>query len=142
MGIGNYFNLDFFAQTKDGVISSANLADSGVILSNSKDIPSWINTANKSLTTLYIKNNGEMDIVKVIDLNTVTDLKTAISGINVYSTLADIKQEGYFGSELTDTWHSFLGIRKGKLIYVGAKCGFEGMPKLCRSLGLEKMYQG
>ena len=35
--------------------------------------------------------------------------------------------ESYFGDELYDTWHGFLGLRAGKLVDVAIEGGFDAM---------------
>ena len=45
--------------------------------------------------------------------------------------------ESYFGDELYDTWHGFLGLRAGKLVYVAMKCGFD---KMCWALAAIGIY--
>ena len=65
----------------------------------------------------------------------------AVSGIPIIKnaqriTLDEIKQEGYFGNELYDTWHGFLGIRHGKLVYVAMKCDFGSMVWNLVALGI------
>lgn len=135
--VRNYFNLDFFAVLKDGVISAGNLADCGIILSQSKDMPTWINTSRKQLSTIYVLNDGSVGQVKTNDLTKIKNLKTAISGIPVYPKVGmnAIKEEGYFGNELYNTSHSFLAIRQNKLVYVGTSCGFESMASIFEGLG-------
>ena len=49
----------------------------------------------------------------------------------------ETKVESYFGDELYDTWHGFLGLRAGKLVYVAMKCGFE---KMCWALAAIGIY--
>ncbi|MGN1060049.1 MAG: hypothetical protein ACI4QW_06420, partial [Clostridia bacterium] len=44
--------------------------------------------------------------------------------------------EGYFGNETYDTWHGFLGIRGGNLVYVAMKCGFSAMCWSLAALGI------
>lgn len=137
IGIANFFNLDFFANTGTGTISVSNLADWGNILSNSIDIPGWINTIKKELSTIFVQMDGTVGITKTNDISRISNLKTAISGIPIYPKVSmdKIKEEGYFGSELYDTWHGFLGIRKNKIIYVAAKCGFNTMASIFEALG-------
>lgn len=132
--IENFFNLDF---SGDANTSAANMADWGNILSNSITVPSWINTSKHRLTTIFVQLNGTVGITKTDDITKIANLKTAISGIPIYPkvSLDAIKAEGYFGSELYNTWHGFLGIRSGKLVYVAAKCGFETMASIFEGLG-------
>ena len=98
VGVDNYFNAGFFAQTKDGTIPIGNLADSGIIYAQSKDNPNWINVAGKPLTTLYVKNGGSFGIAKMDSLEG-KDIKTAISGIPIVINgrqipMEEIKAEG------------------------------------------------
>ena len=141
IGVPNYFNGGFFAQTNDGTIPVGNLADSGWIFSQSKDNASWINVAGKQLTTLCVKTDGSCGMVKTDDLSAIDGLKTAISGIPIARdghqvTMEEIKQEGYFGSECYDTWHGFLGLRDGGVVYVAAKCDYSQMFWILRALGI------
>ncbi len=136
----NYFNAGFFAQTKDGTIPIGNLAGNGKIYAQSKDNPDWINVSGKALTTLYVKHDGSFGIEKMDSLEG-KDIKTAISGIPITRnrkqvTLEQIKEEGYDGSELYDTWHNFLGIAGTDIYLVSKKCGFEEMHWLMVALGL------
>ena len=135
--IDNFFNLDFFANTGDGTTSVENLADWGNILSNSKDLAGWLNTSGKKLTTIFVQMDGTVGITKTDDISKIASLKTAVSGIPIYPkvSIEQIKQEGYFGNELYDAFHGFLGIRKGKLVYIAAKCGFDTMASIFQALG-------
>lgn len=140
--VAHYFNLGFFAKTETGTIPVGNLADSGIIYSQSKDNPDWINVAKKPLTTIYVKNDARFGITKTDRLDTIEDLKTAVSGIPVLEdkkpvTMEEIRQEGYFGNELSKTWHGFLGIRGSELVYAAFHCDFESMPWVLLSLGME-----
>lgn len=138
----NYFNCGYFAEEKGGkTIPVGNLANNGEIYSQAKDNASWINVAKKKLTTIYTTNNGKCDIAKTDNLSSIQGLKTAVSGIPIIVggkqvSLAEIKSEGYFGNELYDTWHGFLGIRHGKLVYVAMKCAFNEMCWAMVALGI------
>lgn len=134
----SYFNCGFFTSEKGGkTIPVGNLASDGKIISNAKDNPSWVNLAGHKLTTIYTHGwynepSVACGIIKTDDLSEIPNLKTAISGIPIILggkqvSLEEIKAEGYFGNELYDTWHGFLGIRHGKLVYVGAKCAYSQM---------------
>jgi len=133
ISIPNYFNLGFFACLGDGsTIPVGNLVVDGKVISQAKDNASWINVAGKELTTIYTTIDGQAGIVKTDDVMVLPDLKCAVSGIPIivggkYVSVEQIKTEGYFGNELYDTWHGFLGIRHGKLVYVAMKCGFDSM---------------
>ena len=138
----NYFNCGYFAVEKGGkTVPVGNLASGGEILAQAKDNPSWINVAGHKLTTIYTTNDGTCGIMKTDVLSSISGLKSAISGIPVivggkYVPLEEIKSEGYFGDELYDTWHGFLGLRAGKLVYVAMKCGFEKMCWALAALGI------
>lgn len=138
----NYFNLGYFTLEKTGnTIPVENLATGGKIISQAKDNASWINLSRKSLTTIYTTNSGSCGIVKTDNLSAIRDLKTAVSGIPIivggrYVSLDSIKEEGYFGSELYNSWHGFLGIRHGKLVYVAMKCDFDEMCWALVALGI------
>ena len=140
--VKNYFNLGFFAQETNGTIPIGNLADCGIILSQSKNNADWINVAKKQLSTLIVTTLGEAYITKTDTLTTVKDLKTAISGIPILKSgkivsMDDIKAEGYFGNECYYTWHGFLGIRGNSIVYVAAQCDFGQMPWILLSLGIK-----
>lgn len=138
----NAFNCGFFTTLKDGTtIPVGNLASNGVILSNAKDNESWINLSGHKLTTIYTTKDGGFGFTKTDDLNTVSNLKTAVSGIPIILggkqvTMDEIKAEGYFGNELYDTWHGFLGIRNGRFVYVGAECAYSQMCWMLVALGI------
>ena len=140
--VPNYFNGGFFAEVGEGkTIPVGNLADSGWIFSQSIDNPDWINVSKKQLTTLYVKKDGSFGILKSDNLETIPNLKTAISGIPIASdgkqvTMEEIQIQGYFGSELYDTWHGFLGLRGDEIVYVAAKCAYEQMFWILRALGI------
>ena len=139
--VKNYFNLGFFAQDKDGTIPIGNLADCGFILSQSKDNADWINVSNKDLTTLIVTTYGDVSICKTNSLEWVKNLQSAVSGIPILrrgriTTMDDIRSEGYFGNECYYTWHGFLGIRSGSIVYVAAQCDFGQMPWILLSLGI------
>lgn len=138
----NYFNLGYFAIEKTGnTIPVGNLATGGKIISQAKDNASWINLSKKQLTTIYVTNSGLCGVVKTDDLSAIRDLKTAVSGIPIivdgrYVPIDSIKTEGYFGSELYNSWHGFLGIRHNKLVYVAMKCDFGEMCWALVALGI------
>lgn len=142
ISIPNYFNCGYFAAEKGGkTIPVGNLANNGEIIAQAKDNPGWVNVAGHKLTTIYTLTDGTCGIVKTDDLAQVRGLKTAVSGIPIivggkYVSMDEIKAEGYFGNELYDTWHGFLGIRHNKLVYVAMKCGFEEMCWALVALGI------
>ena len=80
-------------------------------------------------------------MVKTDDLTTIPNLKYAISGIPIlkggWNQGKAYKTEGYFGSEMYNTWHTFLGIQDDRLVLVGAKIGAGQMPYLMDVLGLK-----
>lgn len=142
VSLPNYFNAGFFAVEKGGkTIPVGNLANNGEIWAQAKHNASWLNTAKKKLTTIFTRTDGTCGIMKTNDLGQIEKLKTAISGIPIivggkYVSMEEIKAEGYFGSETYDTWHGFLGIRRGKLVYAAMKCGFEEMCWALVALGI------
>jgi exopolysaccharide biosynthesis protein len=139
----NYFNLRYFAQEDTGrTVTIGNVANDGQFYSEANTTPAWINVANKSLTTIYTTSQGTCWMRKVNNLKKLYGCKAAVSGIPIIfngnkQTMSRIKAEGYFGNELYDTWHGFLGIRNNKLVYVAAKCVFEDMYPLMVSLGIQ-----
>ena len=137
----HYFNLGFFAQG-DGTIPVGNLAADGKIIAHAKTNASWLNLAGHKLTTIYTTKDGKCGITKTDDLTTISGLQAAVSGVPItvngkQITMSEIKSEGYFGSEVYDTWHGFLGIKNGTLIYVGMKCGFADMHNKLMQLGIK-----
>ena len=142
ISIPNYFNCGYFAAEKGGkTVPVGNLANNGEIIAQAKDNPGWVNVAGHKLTTIYTLTDGTCGIVKTDDLAQLRGLKTAVSGVPIivggkYVSMDEIKAEGYFGNELCDTWHGFLGIRHNKLVYVAMKCGFEEMCWALVALGI------
>ncbi len=142
VGFGSYFNLGFFTSLKDGsTIPVGNLVADGNIISQAKDNADWINVAGHKLTTIYTTKDGVCGITQTDDMSTIQNVKNAVSGIPIIVggkqvTMEQIKAEGYFGNELYDTWHGFLGIRHGKLCYVAAKCDFSQMCWMLVALGI------
>jgi hypothetical protein len=142
ISLPNYFNLGFFAKLKDGsTIPVGNLVTGGKVISQAKDNESWLNVAGRNLTTIYTTNEGQAGIVRTDSFTWLPGVKTAVSGIPIivggkYVSMEQIKAEGYFGSELYDTWHGFLGLRHGKLVYVAMKCGFDAMCWALVALGI------
>ena len=137
-----YFNAGYFTYESNGMtIPVGNLALDGIIMSHAKDNADWINLSGHKLTTIYTAVSGVCGITKTDDLNSIVGLKMAVSGIPIIIggkrvTMEQIKDEGYFGNELYDTWHGFLGIRHGKLVYVAMKCGFDSMVWNLVALGI------
>ncbi len=142
VSIPSYFNCGYFAVEKGGkTIPVGNLANNGEIIAQAKDNADWLNLSKKKCTTIYTLADGNCGITKTDDLGTIRRLKTAISGIPIivngkYVGLDEIKAEGYFGSELYDTWHGFLGIRHDKLVYVAMQCNFDEMCWALVALGI------
>ncbi len=137
----NYANAGFFGKIGDGkTIPAGNLAINGKILSDAKTQASWINTARKPQTTIYTTFDDKIGMVKTDDLTTIPNLKYAISGVPIlkdgWNQKQKYKEEGYFGSEMYNTWHTFLGIQEDRLVVVGAKVGASSMPYLMDVLGL------
>lgn len=137
----NYFNLGYFAQGDGVTIPVGNLATDGNIIAHAKTNASWLNTSGHKLTTIYTTKDGKCGITKTDDLTTISGLQAAVSGVPITVsgrkiTMDEIKAEGYFGSELYDTWHGFLGIKDSKLVYVGMRCGFNDMYDTLKSLGI------
>ena len=136
-----YFNLGYFAQGDGVTIPVGNLAADGKIIAHAKTNASWLNLAGHKLTTIYTTKDGKCGITKTDDLTTIDGLRAAVSGVPITVdgkriTIDEIKSEGYFGSEVYDTWHGFLGIKDGKLVYVGMKCGFNDMYNALKKLGI------
>ncbi|MBE7048671.1 MAG: N-acetylmuramoyl-L-alanine amidase [Ruminococcaceae bacterium] len=140
--LGSYFNCGYFATEKGGrTVPVGNLASDGKIVAQAKDNANWMNLSGKALTTVYTTDYGECGIVKTDNLSTIKGLKSAVSGIPIIVggkqvSLDEIKAEGYFGNELYDTWHGFLGIRHNKLVYVAMKCAFNQMCWALVALGI------
>lgn len=141
-GEKNYVNLGYFANNADGsTLPVGNLVVDGEVITQTKDQPNWLNTFGKKVSTFVLYGDGKSDIVQTDSFNG-NNVKHAVSGIPIIRngrkvTLDEIKSEGWFGSELYDTWHGFLGIRYGAPIYVAAKCGFDMMVYILEYLGIE-----
>lgn len=145
VGLPKYFNLGFFSGNDNTTVPIGNLVIDGKIVAQAKDNESWINVSKKKLTTIYTTKNGECGITKTDslddDISLYKNIKYAVSGVPIIVngkrvSLDEIKAEGYTGGELYDTWHGFLGIRHGKLVYVAMKCGFESMCWTLVALGI------
>lgn len=142
IGDTNYANAGFFAVTDGGkTIPVGNLVINGNIITDAKNQADWLNTARRAQTTVVVHNDNTLEVIKTDDMMSVPAVKYAISGIPVIRngrrvSLDEIKAEGYFGSELYDTWHGFLGVRDGRLVYVAARLGFELMVYLMEVLGI------
>ena len=142
VGVANYFNAGFFASLADGsTIPVGNLAADGQVVAQAADNPCWINVAGQRLSTIVVTNDEAAKLVKTDRLDNIAGLRTAVSGIPIIKdakrvSLEEIRQEGYDGSELYDTWHGFLGLRHGKLVYVATKCDFGQMCWILVALGI------
>ena len=142
-GASNYFNLGYFAcEGSDKTVVMGNVVNAGTILSEAVRTPAWINVSGKSLSTIYTTSQGTCGMMKTNSPKKISGCKAAVSGIPIIHngskvTMGKIKEEGYFGSELYDTWHGFLGVRNDVLVYVAAKCTFEQMYPLMASLGIK-----
>lgn len=138
----DYFNLGYFTYEKNGrSVPVGNLASNGKIITQACDQGDWINLAKKRLTTIYTTKDGMCSLTKTDSLVGLRDLNMAVSGIPIivngrYVDEKTIKSEGYFGNELYNTWHGFLGIRHEKLVYVAMKCGFDQMCWALVALGI------
>lgn len=137
-----YFNAGYFAVQMDGkTIPVGNLASGGKVIAQAKDNPNWVNISKKALSTIYTQKDGSCGFVKTDSLASIYNLQAAVSGIPIISggkkvSYDEIIAEGYFGNELYDTWHGFLGIRHRKLCYVAMQCGFEDMCWALVALGI------
>lgn len=138
----NYANAGYFGKKADGeTIPVGNLAINGNVITETKTQEKWLNTAGKKLTTLIVYNDNRAEFVKTDSISSIPDIKYAISGIPIIRKgykvpIEDIKEEGYFGNELYDAWHGFIGIRNNRLVYVAAKLDFELMVYLLEVLGI------
>ena len=137
----NFANAGYFALLGGGgTLPIGNLVSGGEVITSADTQGSWLNTAGHSLSTITIDWNNKPHFVKKRGFKE-GEVKFAISGIpiirNGYKvSLSDIKSEGYFGNELYDTWHGFLGVRGEKLIYIAAKVNFNLMPYLLEVFGI------
>ena len=139
----NYANAGYFGRKANGeTIPVGNLMIDGRVITEAKSEADWLNTAGKKLTTLVVYNDNKAEFLVTDSVSDIPDVKYAISGIPIIKngyrvSLADIKKEGYFGNELYDTWHGFLGIRDNRLVYLAAKLDFELMVYLLEVLGIK-----
>lgn len=137
----NYVNAGFFANADTGTVPVGHLVIDGQTITNAKTQADWLNTARQELTTIVVYDDYTVGMIKTADIESIPGIKYAISGIpiirNGYKVSMDeIKSEGYFGNECYWTWHGFLGVRHGKLVYVAAETDFEMMPYLMEVLGI------
>ena len=142
-GAENYFNLGYFAQGADGAtVPVGNLVIDGAIVTDAKNQAEWLNTARRKLTTLVVHSDNSAEFVQADDMMTIPAVKYAVSGIPIIRngrkvSMEEIKAEGYFGSECYWTWHGFLGVRDGRLVYVAAETDFAMMVYLLEVLGIK-----
>lgn len=137
----NYANAGFCTWLSSGAsYPVGHLVVDGQVVSNAATNPNWINLAGKNLTTIIVHNNNSIEMKQVKDISKEPNVKYAISGIPILSkgrtVMSRIEDEGYFGNEMYDTWHNFLGIREGNLVLVAAKCGRGLMPYLMEVMGM------
>jgi N-acetylmuramoyl-L-alanine amidase CwlA len=137
----NYANAGFFANADSGTIPVGHLVVGGKVITNAKTQADWLNTARHEHTTIVVYSDDTVAVIKTADIESIQNVKYAISGIpiirNGYKVSMDeIKSEGYFGNECYWTWHGFLGVRHGKLVYVASETDFDMMPYLMEVLGI------
>lgn len=138
----NFATGGFWAPMGDGsTYPVGNLVVNGEVVSNTATNGDWINVAQKNLTTLMVDVYNNPKMKKVSDMSKEAGIKFAVSGIPIlrggYTVpFEEVISEGYFGKELYNAWHNFLGIRDGKIVLVGAKCTYAQMPFLMEVLGL------
>lgn len=137
----NFANAGFFANAEDGTIPVGHLVVDGKVVTNAKTQADWLNTARHELTTVVVYNDNTVGMIKTSDIENMKNVKYAISGIPIirggYKVgMDEIKSEGYFGNECYWTWHGFLGIRHGKLVYVASETDFDMMVYLMEVLGI------
>ena len=137
----NFANAGYFALRGSGkTLPIGNLVINGYVETSADTQPSWLNTARHELSTITIDWKNKPHFVKKGGFKE-GEVKYAISGIpiirNGYKvSMEEIKKEGYFGNELYDTWHGFLGVRGEKLVYIAAKVNFNLMPYLLEVFGI------
>lgn len=141
IGADNYANGGYFANLKSGAtIPTGNLVIDGKVITSGDNQPSWLSTYYHSLSTIAVDKDNKPIFVKTSGFKE-NEVKYAVSGIPIIRrgykvSLEEIKKEGYFGSELYDTWHGFLGVRGGKLVYVASKVNFANMAYLLEVFGI------
>lgn len=137
----NFANAGYFALLGSGkTLPIGNLVINGYVETSADTQPSWLNTARHELSTITVDWENKPHFVKRGGFKE-GEVKYAISGIpiirNGYKvSMEEIKKEGYFGNELYDTWHGFLGVRGEKLVYIAAKVNFNLMPYLLEVFGI------
>lgn len=137
----NFANAGFFTTLANGeTYPVGHLVVNGCVISNAKTSPNWINLSKRTLSTLIVYKDNKLEMKCIADISKENNVKYAISGIPIlkggYSAIQYAESEGYFGSEMYDAWHTFLGIRNDKLVLIGAKCGRTQMPYLMEILGM------
>ena len=137
----NYANAGYFAKLGDGTVTPVgNLVIGGKTIVDAAHQANWLSSYNKEQTTIVVHTNNALEMIKVKDMSSIPNVKYAISGLPIlrggWNVSRNYKTEGYTGSEMYTTWHTFLGIRGDKLVVVGAKCSPTQMPFLMEVLGL------
>ena len=123
--IGGFFGVEKGGATVPG----GNVCINGYTYVQAATAPTWSNLARKKLTTLCVHDTGEMQIIKTDRLDNLTGLRCAISGLPILidgqevSLSRNVKTEGYFGSELYLTAHTFVTIQNSEIWIVRAKTG-------------------
>ena len=138
----NFANAGFFMPQSNGVtVPVGNLVIDGKVITDTKHQSTNLSTCKHSVTTFVIYDDNTMGFVKTDDMSQVSGVKYAISGVPIIRNgrkvdMAAIKGEGYFGNELYNTWHGFLGLRGSQIVYVASKIDFELMVYLLEYLGI------
>lgn len=137
----NFANAGYFALLGGGgTVPIGNLVIDGCVITSAATQAAWLNTHGHTLSTITVDWKNKPHFVRKGDFKE-GEVKYAVSGIPIIKngykvSLADIKKEGYFGNELYNTWHGFLGVRGEKLIYIAAKVNFNLMPYLLEVFGI------
>jgi hypothetical protein len=120
----------FFGTEKGGAtVPGGNVCINGHTVVQAATAPTWSNLAGKPLTTLCVHDNGEAHIIKTDRLDDQIGLKCAISGLPILidgqevSLSRNVKAEGYYGSELYETFHMFATIQGSEIWLIGTKTG-------------------
>ena len=120
----------FFGANADGTTTpGGNVCINSYTVVQAATAPAWSNLARKKLTTLCVHDNDEAHIVKTDRIDSLIGLRCAISGLPILidgqevSLSKNVKTEGYFGSELYETFHVFATIQDGEIWLIGTKTG-------------------